>query len=686
MKKSNLVFFLLLLSCIWMGCQKEEPEMELLPASEENFRYEETKGSTGFTVDENGNLYTITCIYPDLSGTVVIEKGEPLPDAVQRIAVYDLEGNCIKSAEVKAGSGSTASMWVKDEVLYYILSKSMSEYEMETLFAVDTRDWSVRMLATLPEFVRIESTALVGDFMYILGEIEEEQWTEEEKSTFNDKEYGRRNYVIYRINVMAEELKIERMKVNFPIGIYCTEQNTLMIIVYSSEYGYGLTEFDEERGTLTELRWLSDVFVRGNVSGCKGGFLCTAINPSGTDTAAYYVTLDGKTAQILPEEDILTSLLVYRKGFVFYKNMQKGNYVERICIKNTVRNDGAIRVLSADMTQNVPFGCGVLMENQVVSDEKFALKVLARDTDYDLFYLSSRETMAYNIRENGVFYPLNEVEGVQEYLDACFPYIKELATDEEGNIWMIPVKTAVIGLLYNREFCETNGVDLTSMDWIEFLNFTAESKKAEGSIADISTYVLKEQFIEQYLTKYDTFDTPEFRACAEQFRKVMQEQGEWMIYLSITGPIEQGIISECYYEGFVYDRAIEDVVEKIGDSDSVGVIGIPKISEDIKNVGSITFLAVNPASDRLEQTLDYITAFSKYMMTEKDTFLLEDETMYTDIPIIKEAYQMYADSEIYFQLDYSVLHTSFVQYLNGEIELDEAIEEMDRRYKVYIGE
>ena len=110
------------------------------------------------------------------------------------------------------------------------------------------------------------------------------------------------------------------------------------------------------------------------------------------------------------------------------------------------------------------------------------------------------------------------------------------------------------------------------------------------------------------------------------------------------------------------------------------------LSEGIKNVGVLTFLAVNPQSKNLEITLEYISEFCQYMMTQKDTFLLADESMYTDVPFIKECYQVYSDGTIYFAMDDDIYWNTFWEYVEGNMELEEMIEEIERKREIYVGE
>ena len=126
--------------------------------------------------------------------------------------------------------------------------------------------------------------------------------------------------------------------------------------------------------------------------------------------------------------------------------------------------------------------------------------------------------------------------------------------------------------------------------------------------------------------------------------------------------------------------------ERLGDSDIIGVTNIPKLSEDIGYVGTVYFLAVNPKAKNLDVTLDYISDFCKYMVTQKDTFLLKDESLYTDTPIMKEYYEVYKEGEIVFSMEDELYWDVFWDYLDDEIGLEEMIEEMERKLRIYLGE
>ena len=146
-------------------------------------------------------------------------------------------------------------------------------------------------------------------------------------------------------------------------------------------------------------------------------------------------------------------------------------------------------------------------------------------------------------------------------------------------------------------------------------------------------------------------------------------------------------IPNFFYE---YNSHVSDLfnhyADRLGNADVFGIAGVPRIVEDTGNVGFVTFLAVNPQSENLEITLEYISAFCKHMIKQKDTFLLEDESMYTDTPFIKEAYKVYKDGAVFFHMSRDVYWNPFWNYMEGEMELEEMVKEIERKRKIYVEE
>ena len=127
-------------------------------------------------------------------------------------------------------------------------------------------------------------------------------------------------------------------------------------------------------------------------------------------------------------------------------------------------------------------------------------------------------------------------------------------------------------------------------------------------------------------------------------------------------------------------------VEYLGVVDKVGMIGVPKIREGLVNVGTCAFFAVNPQSENLEATIEYLSTLCTYLMQQQDSFLLSDESMYSDNAFMKECYEVYANGGIYFAMDSEVYSNVFQEYLEGKIELEDMIKEIERKREIYMKE
>ena len=642
------------------GCGTEEQtsnqqQEEMYPYAE-NFYYADTVNCSAITADANGLLYTAT-----------------YGSNTQKIHVYDLDGNCVEEKVLGASTGDAKLLEAGEGALYLLVPELDC---LNVLYEVDTETWQARKLYSFSEYGYMQNLVRIGDYVYVFGRLKNperkqyEQYSEDTFFTYNGEAIG-------RLPVNVEIPELELLPIDFPKDIFSTANNTLGVYGYTEESGYVIMEYVPETGEVKEVTQ-KERGVYSCFDQCEQGYLSQKL------TRLVYGTMNGAEAEVL-DEDILSSRIIYNGGFVFFKNYQEE--VKRIYVKGELKDNKTIQFLSSAWISeaDMPYGCGYKMEQMTLDAESFALKVLAQDKDFDVYLLSSREGTSYNLKKNGAFYPLNEIEGVQEYLDACFPYVKEAATNEDGEIWMIPVALAIPGLVYNKEYCAEQGVDFTQMDLAEFIDFTERVKSEYSDQTSISHMALREQIFGQYLQRYDTFDTQLLRKYAEQFKKCKS----WvfnMLVFDLTPKFEKRTTTDFYYDYCVYQWSLHDYKEALGDWDAIGLAGVPKMEEGMANTGTLTFLMVNPQSENLEDALQYISDFSKYMLKKKDSLILVDETTYTDTPFMKDAYELYANGAIQFEMDFSIYVEPFYEYANGETALEDMIAEIERRRKVYVGE
>ena len=677
MKNLLKISMLILLICIFAGCSRQEKTKELLPVSGEDFVYTVSERTAAYTVDEEGLLYTVEGKAAERHKT-----GEPINPkereyTTQIFEIYDLEGNCINHQELKFGYGAVTMMTIDDEVLYCVVPVDLDKY----VYLVDTTTWQAVELTKLIGYQFVDKMVVLDEYLYILGTGEEAAT----KSYILHPEVYVFSYdgeQICRFNLTEQKPKQERMKVDFPIGMYATEEDTLMIYQYTEENAFGFLEFNPSELSLTEMEWHHVNAPRTNIGECGEGYIYT------DEYKLYYGTTDGTEAQILPDKVTLTDPSVYQKGFLFLMDRENMGWVKRICEDTYIKSNKEIQVLSNQIMRDVPFGCGYQMNLYPASNDEFTLKALAQDKDFDVYLLSSREDCANNLQKNGAFYALNEVEGVQEYLDASFPYVKELAINEDGDIWMVPVALAIPGIVYNKELCEKNKVDYSQMSLLDFMELLKKIEAENPEQASMALIMLIEEFHMQYLSKYESFDTELARNYLQKLRKIYETCGEWGVNDVYGRSLIERTVAEFYVDYNVYSTSpvLDAINELYGDSNAYGFAGTPKLENGIRNVGTVTFLAVNPKSENLEDTLKYISEFCKYMLTKQNSFILQDEAMYEDTQFVKEQYQLYANGDINFRMEYEIFLEDFGAYIRGEIGLEETITEVERKRKLYVGE
>lgn len=519
--------------------------------------------------------------------------------------------------------------------------------------------------------------------------------------------YNYTGEAVSRINITEPEPVVQTFVIDFPIDIAKTKNNTLCIYQYTEANGFEFLEYDPvdetlqvlgHKQTLTSLHYITMCESSNDLFYAYEGML-------------YYGTTDGIEADISPDSVSLYLAPVYQNGYVYYINSDYEKLsIERINVSGIINNNRPIRLLMHESTQDLPFGCGYKMEKTTLSSEQYALKILAQDTDYDLYLLSSGNYASYNLKENGAFYPLNNVPGVSEYLDACFPYLKETATDEDGNIWMIPVSLAIPWLVYDKNTCAKGDFPVPeALNFFEFIEYTTNYKKTNPDGADISTNMLKENYFSQYLACFSSFDTPEFRAFSSylgnelaggdrEAAKIIVENAtqegksvdlgcDWKFSDKICSSIIAGDEVEPFWYSYQkYTYNLKYFMDYIKDSERFGVCGMARINECDSNCGTLTFLMVNPASDNLKSTLAFIETFCGYMSSKKDSLLLSDFSSYTDTPFMRELYDVFSNGLVTFNMDRDVYTDLYSEYINLRIDLEPMIKEIERRRKIFMGE
>lgn len=389
-----------------------------------------------------------------------------------------------------------------------------------------------------------------------------------------------------------------------------------------------------------------------------------------------------------------SELCASESGFVWLSAADSASSAERQIkrydLKDFVLTGNPVRIISSQYFDQLPFASGSEIQLNQLSDEGFALTVLSLDKSYDAALVSSEQVFANEIKEKGSFYPLNELDGVSEYLDSCFPYIREAVTDSEGNICMLPLRVDMPLIIYNEKNCADNGVTFPD-DLETFLQSIKQASNLSGYLSDCSRYWMVQTQLSGYLSSGKSFDTEEFRKLAVLLKEQCTEDifmTNFDLYSALM--TMQYVMGESYYSS-IYEKTLFtqlryyfQEVQLINDK-NLRAAPMP-VPESGKNIAVCAFLCVNPYSDRLSETLAYIENIVSTMSAQRNSYMLSDKGTYESSALAQDLYSIYENGEIYFQIPTEIYWEDFDRYCNDELSLDEFINEADRKLSAYLNE
>ena len=440
-----------------------------------------------------------------------------------------------------------------------------------------------------------------------------------------------------------------------------------------------------------------DIGIISSMAADGQGVFFTTTSLGGKDFRSFglgYAFLNdgGGTMAVIPGNTMVSpdgGSIVYNRGLCWFipiaddgSGIYRGT-LERFRVSDYVNKPREIKMLrSFAGADDDHFGSGYLIDRTHVKNEEMALAMLSQDKTYDVFLVSAKEVFAHNIREKGSFYPLNGVPGVREYIDACFPFIQDAATDDEGNIWMLPVLVNANCIVVHPENAIKAGLDIRNAETpLDVMRFVSDAHKARSGRFYLRILEFKPSCLLKYLRETDTLDTPEFRAFAEELRELMK-LGD----LSIGTPGLPDIFSDTDMAEILFSHCTTSLKHMLY-SDLYDVYDVmPVTGTSGSPSASCEFLVVNPYSDNLDTALEFISSVSQYLSTTENSFMFADPDTYTGSLFVQRLYALYEGSTIDFNIPYEVCDSIFADYLTGRTSLDAMVKEADRMIAMYLGE
>ena len=604
-------------------------------------------------------------------------------------SAFDVNGNRTAGTVIPDLNANKVKCICADKNKIYAVVDEVRKF---LVCSVDINSGEAEPICELDGLDNVEKIEVCGDRLYWLGERRNEAkpvepFTTEEGVTIYFEDTGKKmGYIDLESgeNVLSD--------IEFPVS-FSVSGGKVTVYAFDNDGGYYFADHDvpneksftNKLGLITNFEFFKE---SGEFAFIGSNDFQGVLPVSRADAESGVVRAVNGVYPFLASE-----LCASESGYVWLKTADNAlsfeKRIKRYDLRHTAVKGKPIRVISSQYFTEQPFAAGSEIQMNQLSGEGFALTVLSLDKSYDAAMISSDQGVANDIKEKGSFYPLNDVPGVSEYLDRCFPYIKEAVTDPEGNICMLPITVEIPLIAYNEKNCSEKGIVFSS----EPEAFIQAVKRAStiSEYYDCTRYWLVQTQLIGYISENSSFDTEEFRQLAILLKEQCTEdifRGNFELYPALM-TVQNGMEDRYYtsiYEKTLFTQLLYRIQQiALINDENLRAAPMP-LSENGKSVAVCTFLCVNPYSDRLSETLAFIENAVNAMSAERNSCMLADQSTYESTAFARDIYSIYQNGQICFQIPSEIYAEDFERYCAGEIALDEFITEADRKVSAYLNE
>lgn len=671
LKKYIAVFLMAVLFLFSCGCDKsEEIDKTETDADNEAFVYEQSIGVTHMAA-AGDTLYTLSSDEEDFKA--VISAFSPDGKKISSTVFPDFEAYDIKRI-------------CADENGVYAAARSSNGF---SVYALDMKKGAAEPVCELKELDSIEKIGVYDKKLYWLGKCRDE--AEPIGPLFTTKEGTRISYQDGGEKMGCVDLKSGEnifSDIDFPVT-FSVSSDGVTVYAFDGESSYYFSDYanSSEKKYTNKLTLINDFefFGKNGVFAFLGGEEFHGVLPVSK--------ADGESGVNIAAVGVYISEICGSETGCIWLNTAdtniSGEYrIKRYDLSDLVITNKPIRVISSEYVE-APFLPGSEIQLNQLSGEGFALKVLSLDKSYDAVMISSDQSVANDVKEKDCFYPLNDVAGVPEYLERCFPYIKEAVTDSEGNIHMLPIAVEIPMIVYNEKNCSENGIVFPT-ELEPFTQMVRQASTVSEYYGCLRYWIVETQLI-GYLSENSSFDTEEFRSLAVLLKEKCTEnifKGNFDLYPALM--TAQYSRRDKYYMD-IYENALftqltsyKEQITLLND-ENLRAAPMPAAGSG-KNVAFCTFICVNPYSDRLPEILTFIENLVSEMSERQNSCMLADKSTYSSTAYAQDIYDIYENGEICFQIPIEIYYENFNKFCADEISLDKFISEADRKLSAYLNE
>lgn len=683
MKKAfNIIMLFLISICLLVSCNKsKQNEFSYTQTENDYFLYDINEEINSFDVDEDGNLYYLS--YKERTQTGITDDGieyvNKLPECI--IKVLDKDGELINSYSL---DNFADRFCLGANCLYYIETNANPSNRTLYIYSYETQ--KSQKICDINGYMFIDDLVCIENKIFFMGinndyiDIEYNLANSEDSFGYNGERIG---CVDLSTNTFSE------LDINLPITYSKTPGGNLMIYAYDEEKGFYFTELDT--GTMKQSdRIYNDLeqILTFQIVNNSNDFLYGKSKADANFTLAIgNINHEELDTELIPDYPGDFTSIMYRNDYA-YSRTRDNQYILRVRADYFKRSSENITMLSPNnYNMRTPFGCGYTIKSEYLTDEEMALSMLSQVDGYDIYYLNSYEDISENIRDKGSFYPLNKVDGVEDYLNKCFPYVKAAAIDENGDIWMLPVVVNIPYIIYNENTCKEHNIEFHNNIILDELVNILTRVKQDSSLKkmyDYNSNSMIDNFLHQYTREYTNFDNDLFRKLAQSLRDNFTGRNDGDFVLSSLAKNENN--SMLFASSYIFLNFDLSKINDIKNKDGLRICSYPAITQNKSNIAYCYFLCVNPSSKKLKLTLQYISSLCNYLQIQEDNMALSSWNIQTQNKLFNDIYEIYSNGDIQFTYPDELYKEDLLKYMSGEKELEKLIEDCNHRMDIYLNE
>ncbi len=329
--------------------------------------------------------------------------------------------------------------------------------------------------------------------------------------------------------------------------------------------------------------------------------------------------------------------------------------------------------------------------------ELMVTKLLAGDSDYDFLVLSSNYPLAADIMRTGAYYALDEIPEVAGLLNRYHGYLKEAATAENGDIWMIPCGVDMPYVFYHETLCEEYGLDFTDMDYLEFMEQVEALPKNGEQTFSVPYYLMTGDITDKFerIYGYDNLSDSEIKLLRNYMEKIRAydipfNEGKWWLFSSEESAyyLSRESVENILFEmERTYNMVLSGSKHNAIRSGSFRAVKTPDLEQGVSgpNTAITTFLIINPNSAKLDLTLQYVSQLCEKL--QKDTSLAFRQMSrgedFSDNVLREDIYRLISEGEVKFSYPQDVVADELWAYRDGKQEFEVMLEEIQRNIEMY---